>query len=445
MQLYWINTAAKIKEQNFEHTINQTAENVIYKIQKVEATKSINKEIKSYPNDSTFLNSLDSVKKFFYNHYSGANFQLQTSNLKLLKDVIENILNYDHFRLIENKIKVKELDSLLHTELKNKGINISYEFGIYSPSHHMLVLQKTGKFTDELLKNSYKYNLYPNDIYMPAEYLYIYFPHRETYILTHVWGILLLSALLIATLVYIFTFTINTLIRQKRLDELKSDLINNLTHEFKTPISTISIACEALKDKDLQKSPLVYEKYLNIIIDENQRLEAMAENVLQAAIIDKGFLRLYKMPLSVHQTIESVIKSINLQIENKNGIITTDFQATNDVINADATHLSGVIYNLLDNANKYSQYNPKINIRTENRDEGIIISVSDNGIGISKQNQKKIFDTLYRVPTGNVHDVKGHGLGLGYVKAIVEKHGGNISVDSDIKRGAIFKIWLPFL
>ena len=452
MQLYWVNTAANIKEQNFEHNVADAISNVIYKLDKIETVKVLNKRSKTFSKDSLFLSSLDSVKRFFAKYYLSPIDSLKESEKfdKLLKksyvlnNVLQKIIEYNHFQLLENKVKIKELDSLISIELKNKNIRIKYEFEIYSPQKHMMLLQKTGKYTAELLNNSYKYNLFPEDIYLPSEYLYIYFPKRTTYIFTHMWGILLISGVLVGILVYIFTYTIFILVRQKKLADLKTDLLNNLTHEFKTPISTISLACEALGDKDLQRSSELFNNYVEVIKEENKRLGLMAENVLLAAIIEKGNLRLNRNPLSLHNLILNVIKNISLQVNSRNGLIVSELKAYNDVVNGDREHLSSVIYNLIDNAIKYSSNNPNIKVSTQNIEDGIIISVADNGIGINRINQKKIFENLYRVPTGNIHDAKGYGLGLSYVKAIVEKHGGSISVESQIKKGSTFNIMLPF-
>ena len=190
-----------------------------------------------------------------------------------------------------------------------------------------------------------------------------------------------------------------------------------MTHEIKTPISTISLACEALTDNGVQKTGDFYNAYIGIIGEENKRLGNLTEKILQTAIIDKGELKLNKEDLSIHEVIKDVIKNIGLHLEKKNGMMMTEFRALNSTIYADKVHISNVISNLIDNANKYTPENPVILVITENVAEGIIISIKDNGIGISKANLKKIFEKLYRVPTGNLHDVKGFGLGLSYVKA----------------------------
>jgi two-component system phosphate regulon sensor histidine kinase PhoR len=217
-----------------------------------------------------------------------------------------------------------------------------------------------------------------------------------------------------------------------------------MTHEFKTPISTISLACEALTDNGIKRSQEFTESYINIILEENKRLATMAEKILQTAVIEKGQLKMKRERIDFHEVITDVIKNIRIQVEIKDGIIRKQCKATNPIIIGDKVHLTNLVYNLLDNANKYSPKKPVIIVRTENTSNGIILTIEDNGIGISKGEQKKIFDKLYRVPTGNIQDVRGFGLGLSYVKAIVEEHHGRISVESEINKGTKFKIFLPF-
>ncbi len=217
-----------------------------------------------------------------------------------------------------------------------------------------------------------------------------------------------------------------------------------MTHEFKTPISTISLATEMLADKTVEKSPERFSNYIKMIGDENKRLSLLVENILQTAILDKGEFKLKIQNIDVHTLIEQTIENIKLQVENKEGEITTRLNATTHIINADRVHITNVIFNLIDNALKYSVEKPTITISTKNNETGIFISIQDNGIGISKENQKRIFDTMFRVHTGNIHNVKGFGLGLSYVKAVVEKHRGAVSVDSIIGKGTTFTIYLPF-
>jgi len=382
----------------------------------------------------------DSVK---YNSKSRMKTLMQKKNT-LVKEVFNELFNFKHVQPIEERVDPKILDSLLTAELRNKGIETPFEFGIFSSVRNRMVYQKTGDYTNELLKKSLGFILFPNDMPISPDYLMIYFPNEKRYLFTKIAGMLSISITLIITIIILFSYAISTIIKQKKLSEMKNDFINNMTHEFKTPISTISLACQALNDPDIKKIDGLPDNYIHIINEENNRLGGMAEKILQTAIIEKGKLNLKRELIDVHEIIRDVIKNMGLQIESRGGRITTDFQANLSQIKADKVHVTNLINNLLDNANKYTHETPEIVVATENFPDGILISIKDNGIGISKANQKKIFEHLYRVPTGNIHDVKGFGLGLTYVKAIIEKHGGSISVESELKKGSKFKVFLPF-
>ena len=224
---------------------------------------------------------------------------------------------------------------------------------------------------------------------------------------------------------------------------MKNDLINNMTHEFKTPISTISLACQALADKDIQKTEGLYETYISMIAEENRRLGTMAEQILQSAVMEKGEMIFNKEVIDINQIIQECYASEKLAVTQKGGTISCDLSAEHTLIYGDKMHLTNVILNLLDNAIKYANGAPEIAIQTRNIPHAIEVSVQDNGPGISKANQKRIFEKLYRVPTGNIHNVKGFGLGLNYVKNIVEEHGGFIHLNSESKNGSTFFIRLP--
>jgi two-component system phosphate regulon sensor histidine kinase PhoR len=204
------------------------------------------------------------------------------------------------------------------------------------------------------------------------------------------------------------------------------------------------LACEALSDDVMNKTSGFFSNYVNIIKEENKRLAGMSEKILQTAVIEKGQLKMNKEKVDFHMIIADVIKNIRIQVEIKDGVIIRNFKATQPFIEGDKVHLTNLVYNLLDNANKYSPRRPVIKVRTENTSNGIVLTIEDNGIGISKADQKKIFDKLYRVPTGNIHEVRGFGLGLSYVKAIVAEHNGKISIESEVSKGSTFRIFLPF-
>lgn len=217
-----------------------------------------------------------------------------------------------------------------------------------------------------------------------------------------------------------------------------------MTHEFKTPISTISLASEMLGDGSIAQTPEKQQRYLKMIRDENKRLSVLVESILQTSILDKGEFILKKSELDVHEIINTAINNTQLLIDQRQGTIRTELNAKKFKLQADRVHLTNIIFNLIDNAIKYSKGVPEIVISTNNTAEGIMIKVKDNGMGISKENQRKIFDKFYRVPTGNVHNVKGFGLGLSYVLAVILKHKGTISVDSELGKGSTFNVHLPF-
>jgi two-component system phosphate regulon sensor histidine kinase PhoR len=346
---------------------------------------------------------------------------------------------------IETEISVGLIDTLLKLEFANKGIQIEYEFGVYSPDRSKIVLEKTGKYHDELLFKGFPFPLFSGSTIATRDFLLLYFPQQSIYNLQSLWVMMMVSFLLVLVIIAAFTYSVFTIIRQRKLSELKNDFINNMTHEFKTPISTISLACQALSDKDIPRSNEMYADYINIIGDENHRLGEMAEKILQTAILEKGNLHLRPEAIDMHVLIADAIHKIAIQIEIRDGVITQSLKAKHPLIKADKVHLSNVIFNLLDNANKYSPRKPQIMVSTADAENGIFISIHDKGMGISKANLKRIFEKLYRVPTGDVHNVKGFGLGLSYVKFIVEKHGGTISVESEPGKGSTFTLFLPFV
>ncbi len=363
---------------------------------------------------------------------------------QIINDLFDELFSSRYTFQVTNEGSISSLDSILAEELNRQGIKTQYEFGIYNPAGHALVKEKTGEHSRQLMESPYAFQLFPNDIFMNPEYLLLHFPQQERYILSQMNAMLATSIVLILVIISSFAITILTIIRQKKLSVMKNDFINNMTHELKTPISTISLACQALSDQDVQKSENLYQSYINVINEENQRLGLLTEKVLQTALIEKAKIRLNMAGLDLHDLIDNAIQKIGIQVEAKHGKINTSFDAEYSFIQADKIHLTNVFSNLLDNANKYSPHSPEITVTTQNSSNGVIVHVDDRGIGISQINQKKIFDNLYRVSTGNVHDVKGFGLGLSYVKAIVEKHGGHISLESEPGKGSRFTVFIPF-
>lgn len=364
---------------------------------------------------------------------------------ELAKEVIGDFLTTK--RSIYDRINYQILDSLLKNAIKNKGIETPFEYGISSVENPgFLHYASSMKYKMTGLKNNkdtYTVNLFPNDYNSSENYLRVYFPNQDRYIIRNIWMMYATSLLLILVVLGCFYVAVSTIVKQKQLADIKNDFINNMTHEFKTPISTISLATQMLGDEAVAASPTIFKRYLGIIRDENKRLGSQVEKVLQTAQMERGELRLNLGTVNVHQIIERVLENISPQIELREGIIETDLKAENPEIQADEVHLTNILFNLLDNANKYSPEKPIIKITTENTEKGLSVKVSDQGIGMTKDSIKSIFEKFYRVPTGNVHDVKGFGLGLSYVKKMVEEHHGRINVISKLGEGSEFEVVLP--
>lgn len=275
-------------------------------------------------------------------------------------------------------------------------------------------------------------------------HLAVFFPSLEAYVFAQSSGAVILSIGFIILLLCCFTYTLVIIQRQKKLSVIKNDFINNLTHEFKTPIASISLATSMLKRDEEQIDELKKANYLDLIAHESRRLEGQVDKVLQIAMIDSGNFSLNKQQLNVHDAIKRVVESMNLIVNKRNGYIALNLKATQSDVMADETHLVNIIYNLVDNALKYTVGAPEISITTTDSEKGIEISVKDNGIGIGEEIQKYIFDKFYRAESGNVHNVKGFGLGLSYVKKIIEAHSGNINLVSKLNQGSEFRLYFPF-
>lgn len=338
-----------------------------------------------------------------------------------------------------------KLDTLIKKELFNKGITIPYDFWVKLANKDSVLYQNIAKNEKEILpKNVYQFTLFNKDIIRDPGMLYVYFPDKNNLIMENMFVSMASSVGLLLVLIFIFAYTIFAIIRQKKLSEMKNDFINNMTHEFKTPVATIMIASEALKDPEVVEDKNRINRLAGIIYDENVRLGNHIEQVLSVARLDKKEIKLDYNPVKVNDLIVAVVDSMDLQLKKRNAEIKLDLAAKDDVVLGDELHLSNVIYNLIDNANKYSKEAPKIAISTKSNAKNLLIEVTDEGIGINKDEIKRIFDQFYRVPTGNLHDVKGFGLGLNYVQDIVHQMGGNIKVNSERDKGTTFLVTLPF-
>jgi len=345
---------------------------------------------------------------------------------------------------IEDRIgDLSTLGRSIKGELKRQGIDLDFRIAIKTFPKGKEQLVFGDKNFNSSQQSEYKFLLFPHDDILQPNYLYLYFPKQNSYLLKETGFLVIPTFVLTAMLIGIFVFTILIILRQKKLSNIKNDFINNMTHELKTPISTISLASQMLRDNTVTNTPRTIEHISGIIFQESKRLTTQVEKVLQMAVFNEGKLKLKFKDVNINTLIKSVVLNFELRVKSKNGELTADLKANPEIIKADEVHLTNVLFNLLDNAVKYSKDEPKINISSEIKDEYLVVSVKDHGIGIQSEYVGQIFERFYRVPTGNVHDVKGFGLGLSYVKIIVDAHKGKIKVDSALNKGTKFMIYFP--
>ena len=344
--------------------------------------------------------------------------------------------------ILNTGINVDVLKKLIHSEFSEVGLYGPFVYGISSPNATKTEYISDPHYEAQLLNSDHSASL--SCIYRNNPLVLIaWFPDERNRALSSIFWWLLLCFALLAVLVIGFIFNIYSFLRQKKISEMKTDFVNNITHEFKTPIATISLASEMLLNPAVLKCEGKARKYAGIIYDENMRLKNQVEHVLQLTVLDKGAFKLDFESLDMHQVIQKVAGGFQLLVKERNGSVKLHLDAINHNVYADCMHIENVITNLLDNANKYSPGIPDITISTFNRNDHIVVAVEDKGIGISTKNQKYIFRKMYRVHTGNLHDVKGSGLGLFYVKRLIDAHNGAISLHSEPGLGSRFEISLP--
>lgn len=344
---------------------------------------------------------------------------------------------------IETRLDNELLDEMLYKEFANQNITLPYEYGIFQERHSRMVFLSQEAQPEELRHTVYKAQLFPNDFFLEPNFLKVYFPGEGTYLLKQIWFILTSSFVFILVIFFTFMWMMRSFLQQKKLSEMKTDFINNMTHEFKTPITTIALASEALRDPEVMKNDIRLNRLAGVITEENKRLETQVERVLQMARHDRGDLNMVSEKIDLHSALTEAVSQVSLVLEERKGKVEVKLNALKTGIVADKVHLANIIHNLLDNAIKYSPEEPDITLHTVNENGSIRIDISDKGIGMAADVQKRIFEKFYRVPTGNVHNVKGFGLGLSYVKTMVEAHGGTVAVKSTPGKGSTFSVYLP--
>lgn len=363
----------------------------------------------------------------------------------LLDEVILNILSQSSNRPIQERADSATVAGYLHSEFENNGLNLPFEFAVVNRAGRT-IYKSSGYDAARIGKdNLFVQTLFPNDPANRMNYIKVYFPTKHNYIMSSI-KFMIPSMIFTLILLIVFLYTIIIAFKQKRLTEMKNDFINNMTHEFKTPISSISLAAQMLNDQSVRKSPTMLQQISTVITDETKRLRFQVEKVLQMSMFDRQKATLKLQEIDANAAIFNIVNTFKLKVEKYGGSIAANLDAMDAIVTVDEMHFTNVIFNLLDNAVKYRSEERPLKLTVSSRDlpdERLEISIADNGIGIRRDDLKKIFDKFYRVSTGNRHDVKGFGLGLAYVRKMVSELGGDIRVESEFNTGTKFIIILP--
>jgi two-component system, OmpR family, phosphate regulon sensor histidine kinase PhoR len=373
---------------------------------------------------------------------SGGTVSHGTVDVNMVEDVVSRVVMAGG--PAENRrIEPAMLDSLLTSHMKDAGILEPFTYGVLATRPDTLQLISHREQSGQVKQSPYRARLFPGDIFQPASELVLYFPDHTYFLLRSMAPLIGATVLFTAGIIFAFLYTLRTIVRQKRLSESLVDFINNMTHEFKTPLSTIALASEAIARPDVLSDREKIVQYNGIILDENMRMKKQVDKILQMAVLEEGDYELKMEVVDVHEIIRKSVEAFALQVDGKGGKLETLLNAGTAVVRADALHLTNVINNLLDNANKYSPESPDISVATSNTDGHLIITIRDRGMGMSPEDARRAFDRYFRVPKGNRHDVKGFGLGLTYVKMIVEAHGGNVALEGVPEVGTTVTVSLP--
>lgn len=469
LQFYWIMWSVRLNERHFDDSVIAAIKRVSdmlvkekenadsYRLDKIlnESLSGNHPLMQMIEYTGLLFNSNDKVHDSI--HLNAKNYSMDTWEMhqKLIEMYDRNIRINP--KSLDQRINPEKLTNLLQHEFDELQINLNYNYGVYDNMVKSFVIMNgnyvvnlgEGKSSSSQLKFeksqkelSYIADLFPNARSAPG-YLKVVFPNKTKWLWQSVLPLIFLSLLLTGIILGCFYYVVTVIFRQKKLSEIKNDFVNNMTHEFKTPIATINLASDSILSEKIIVDPTRIQRFIGIIKEENKRMLSQVEKVLQMALLDKQDFQLNLKSVDLHEIIQKAVDNINLQVSQRNGKILKNLEASRPILVADQTHLTNIIYNLLDNANKYSSETPMIYISTRDAVAGIEIIVKDNGIGMSKDNQKMVFEKFYRVPTGNIHNVKGFGLGLSYVKAMAEAHKGSIKVESEVNKGSTFTLFLP--
>ncbi|MGL3001989.1 sensor histidine kinase [Flavobacterium sp. RSSB_23] len=504
VQVYWFNSSFNNNDEQFKFHVKQVIGNVAEKLEKQEAynfydrynklkdstgripqredimeftlvqkNKKTNKTIvysnsiisEDYKISPSFSNKKKDDLKFknfnskrtteIYNNNSIDNSGYQKSlipDVKIEKSGNLDILDNAQFEIsykdiasampIQERVSNDVLNKLIKKELDENGVNTHFEFGVYSNGLATKIRSENFSYDKDA---TYSTPIFTDNEGTEKYKLLVTFPYKKKFLLSELVSITVLSIIFTLIILIAYTSALNQLIRQRQISEIKTDFINNMTHEFKTPIATINLALDAIRNPKIIEDKDKVFKYLEMIRDENKRMHAQVENVLRISKLEKKELDIIKESKNVEEVIEDAIEHVNLILEDREGKIDLHFEASRTTVLLNDFHFTNVIVNILENAIKYTPGIPKIDIYTENIKDMLLIKVKDNGLGMSKIAQKRVFEKFYREHTGDLHNVKGHGLGLAYVKQIVEDHNGQVYVESEKGKGSTFIIKIPLI
>ncbi len=465
-QIKWIEGAMEVRENEFINNVRSSLDEFVSNLERDEIIQIITDQSTTITDDSLVVpvnvdssaNNFNNASNIIFFHKSDTSYSdtivEKPYNFDDTKKLDQPLNNQTYFvyeiinQLTKKRINNRErLDSVkiklfLDQALKDNSINEEYQFSIVDNSNTLYY--KTNLYDLNQSTEIFKKQLYPNDLLSEKKfYIILYFTNQDKQLFKYLPKIVLTSLLLTLMIISLFAITLYIILKQKKLSEMKNDFVNNMTHELKTPISTISLASQMLKDESIPLDVKDVPMLSTMISQETERLSFQVEKILQMAIIERGRLKFKFDFLSSHNVITDILKSFDLKIKARYGKLEAAFNAQNDIVYVDKLHFSNVLYNLIDNAIKYTEVEPLIKLSTSNVKDRFVIEISDNGIGISKEHQKHIFEQFYRVPTGNLHNVKGFGLGLSYVKRIVDEFQGQIKIKSELNKGTTFSLYFP--
>jgi two-component system, OmpR family, phosphate regulon sensor histidine kinase PhoR len=447
IQAVWLQSAIKSREYEFERKVYESLEEISLGVEELEFRPYIHYLLKQYRYQRGQTIDQDSLalelEDLDFHLMTGDEFdeRVREQMIEIQQLMMKEMLS---LRPITDALDTAALAQLINNVLLAKGLKTTCHFGITEFADNNFVFVSPGADLLGLFRTGYSIKLFPKSVIDANKSLKLYFPDQQQFLVSSFTWPVVSSIAFFLMIVGAFGLSYRVIFRQKKLSEMKTDFINNMTHELKTPIATISIASEMLKDPGISAIEASRLKYAGIIYEENKRLANHVEQVLQLARLEKGELQLNRTDADIHEIIKGVIHQFDLICEEYDGVIRTDLKASPSIISMDEMHVSNAIKNLIDNAFKYNDKKPDIEVRTANATDGILVYVKDNGIGLSKENQQRVFEKFYRVQGGNLHDTKGFGLGLNYVKSIVEAHDGMITVESKLKEGTTFVLYWPY-